>query len=42
LLPRFIDNQNRTQIEFESWVTGVGDLLPVRRKAHPVYIPVRS
>jgi peptidoglycan/xylan/chitin deacetylase (PgdA/CDA1 family) len=34
LLPRFTDNQNRTQIEFESWVTGVGDLLAVRRMAH--------
>jgi len=33
LLPRFVDQQTRTQIEFESWVTGVGDLLAVRRKA---------
>lgn len=33
LLPRFIDHQDRTQIEFESWVTGVSDLLAVRRKA---------
>jgi len=33
LLPRFIDHQNRTQLEFESWITGVGDLLAVRRKA---------
>jgi hypothetical protein len=33
LLPRFVDHQNRTQLEFESWVTGVGDLLAVRRKA---------
>jgi peptidoglycan/xylan/chitin deacetylase (PgdA/CDA1 family) len=33
LLPRFIDNQHRTQIEFESWVTGVGDWLAVRRMA---------
>ncbi|MFZ0322132.1 MAG: polysaccharide deacetylase family protein [Candidatus Sulfotelmatobacter sp.] len=33
LLPRFVDQQNRTQIEFESWITGVGDLLAVRRKA---------
>jgi peptidoglycan/xylan/chitin deacetylase (PgdA/CDA1 family) len=39
LLPRFIDNQNRTQIEFESWVTGVGDILAVRRRAKPQYIP---
>jgi peptidoglycan/xylan/chitin deacetylase (PgdA/CDA1 family) len=33
LLPRFIDHQNRDQLEFESWITGVGDLLAVRRKA---------
>jgi len=33
LLPRFVDHQNRTQLEFESWITGVGDLLAVRRKA---------
>jgi len=33
LLPRFIDHQNRTQLEFESWVTGVGSLVAVRRKA---------
>jgi len=33
LLPRYIDHQHRLQIEFESWTTGVGDLLAVRRKA---------
>jgi peptidoglycan/xylan/chitin deacetylase (PgdA/CDA1 family) len=33
LLPRFIDHQNRTQLEFESWIAGMGDLLAVRRKA---------
>jgi peptidoglycan/xylan/chitin deacetylase (PgdA/CDA1 family) len=33
LLPRYIDHQNRTQLEFESWVTGVGALAAVRRKA---------
>jgi peptidoglycan/xylan/chitin deacetylase (PgdA/CDA1 family) len=42
LLPRFIDNQNRLQIEFESWVTGVGDLLAWRRMAAQHYIPNRS
>ena len=31
LLPRFIDHQNRTQIEFESWLTGLGDILALRR-----------
>jgi peptidoglycan/xylan/chitin deacetylase (PgdA/CDA1 family) len=39
LLPRFIDNQNCTQIEFESWVTGVGELLALRRTAIPKYLP---
>jgi peptidoglycan/xylan/chitin deacetylase (PgdA/CDA1 family) len=33
LLPRFIDHQHRTHIEFESWLTGVGDLLALRRMA---------
>ena len=33
LLPRFIDHQQRTEIEFESWLTGVGDLLAFRRTA---------
>lgn len=33
LLPRFIDHQHRTDIEFESWLTGVGDLLAIRRMA---------
>jgi peptidoglycan/xylan/chitin deacetylase (PgdA/CDA1 family) len=39
LLPRFVDNQNRTQIEFESWVTGVGGLLAFRRAAPEAYVP---
>lgn len=39
LLPRFIDNQSRTSIDFESWITGVGDLLAVRRAARQRYIP---
>lgn len=39
LLPRFIDNQGRTSIDFESWITGVGDLLAVRRAARQRYIP---
>jgi peptidoglycan/xylan/chitin deacetylase (PgdA/CDA1 family) len=33
LLPRYIDHQDRTQLEFESWIAGVGDLVAVRRKA---------
>ncbi len=39
LLPRFVDNQMRTQLEFESWVAGVGDLLAFRRVAAQKYIP---
>jgi peptidoglycan/xylan/chitin deacetylase (PgdA/CDA1 family) len=42
LLPRYIDHQNRTQIEFESWLTGVGDLLAVRRKASQTVVPAAS
>jgi peptidoglycan/xylan/chitin deacetylase (PgdA/CDA1 family) len=32
LVPRFIDHQNRTHIEFESCLTGVGDLLAIRSR----------
>jgi hypothetical protein len=39
LLPRFVDSQSRTQIEFESWAAGVGDLLALRRNAAQKYIP---
>lgn len=39
LLPRYIDNQSRAPIDFESWITGVGDLLAVRRAARQRYIP---
>jgi peptidoglycan/xylan/chitin deacetylase (PgdA/CDA1 family) len=39
LLPRFIDNQNRTQVEFESWAVGVGDLLAFRRVASQTFVP---
>ena len=39
LLPRFVDNQNRDSIDFESWITGVGELLAVRRAAPQVYVP---
>jgi len=33
LLPRFIDHQDRSQLEFESWISGVGDWLAWRRMA---------
>jgi peptidoglycan/xylan/chitin deacetylase (PgdA/CDA1 family) len=40
-LPRFVDTENRTELEFESWLTGVGDLLAVRRSASQVYVPAQ-
>jgi len=39
LLPRFIDSQTRTQVEFESWAAGVGDMLAFRRSATQNYVP---
>jgi peptidoglycan/xylan/chitin deacetylase (PgdA/CDA1 family) len=39
LLPRFVDHADRTEIEFESWLTGVGDLLAFRRASSQVYVP---
>ena len=42
LLPRFVDTRNRTQIEFESWIAGVGDLLAFRRAAAQKYVPGRD
>jgi peptidoglycan/xylan/chitin deacetylase (PgdA/CDA1 family) len=33
LLPRFVDNSTRSSAEFESWLTGVGDLLSFRKEA---------
>jgi peptidoglycan/xylan/chitin deacetylase (PgdA/CDA1 family) len=39
LLPRYIDHERRRQVEFESWTSGVGDLLALRRKAVQRPIP---
>ena len=39
LLPRIVETNGRTVLEFESWLTGVGDLLAVRRAATQRYIP---
>jgi peptidoglycan/xylan/chitin deacetylase (PgdA/CDA1 family) len=39
LLPRFVDTTKRTAVEFESWLTGVGDLLAFRRAATQQYSP---
>jgi peptidoglycan/xylan/chitin deacetylase (PgdA/CDA1 family) len=40
LIPRFIDNQCQRAIDFESWISGVGDLLALRRAATQRYVPV--
>jgi peptidoglycan/xylan/chitin deacetylase (PgdA/CDA1 family) len=39
LLPRFIDSYSRTQLEFESWISGVGHFLALRRAASQKYLP---
>jgi peptidoglycan/xylan/chitin deacetylase (PgdA/CDA1 family) len=38
LLPRFVDTTGRSQTEFESWISGVGSLLAVRKAASQRYI----
>jgi peptidoglycan/xylan/chitin deacetylase (PgdA/CDA1 family) len=38
LLPRFVDTSGRTQLEFESWLSGVGSLIAVRRAAPQRYV----
>lgn len=39
LLPRFVDTSMRTQLEFESWISGAGALLAVRTAATQAYVP---
>lgn len=39
LLPRLVDTSERTNIEFESWLTGVGHFLSRRRRAPLAYVP---
>jgi hypothetical protein len=34
-----VDNQYRTPIDFESWLSGIGDLLAIRRAATQNYTP---
>ncbi len=38
LLPRFVDTSSRTELEFESWLSGVGSALALRRAAPQKYI----
>jgi peptidoglycan/xylan/chitin deacetylase (PgdA/CDA1 family) len=37
LLPRLVDTSERTDLEFESWLTGIGHLLSRRRRAALAY-----
>ena len=37
LLSRFVDTTGRTQLEFESWVSGVGALIALRKAATQRY-----
>jgi peptidoglycan/xylan/chitin deacetylase (PgdA/CDA1 family) len=39
LLPRFVDTSTRTQLEFESWLAGVGSRFAIRKAASQRYIP---
>jgi len=38
LLPRFVDTTGRTPLEYESWLSGVGSMLAIRRIASQRYI----
>jgi peptidoglycan/xylan/chitin deacetylase (PgdA/CDA1 family) len=42
LIPRYVDTQVRTEIDFESWISGVGDLLAIRRAGGKKYIPYET
>jgi peptidoglycan/xylan/chitin deacetylase (PgdA/CDA1 family) len=39
LLPRYVDHQRRTQLDFESWITGVGEFLAMNRRASQKAVP---
>ena len=39
LLPRFVDTSGRSDLEFESWVGGVGHFLSFRKRAKSAYVP---
>jgi len=40
LLPRFVDTSRRAQVEFESWLSGVGSLIAVNKASPQRYVPV--
>ena len=42
LIPRYVDTQKQTAIDFESWVSGVGDLLAIRRAGGKKYVPYET
>jgi hypothetical protein len=39
LLPRLVDTTGRTDLEFESWVSGVGHFLSRRKRGRLAYVP---
>jgi hypothetical protein len=42
LLPRVVDTSGRSQLEFESWLCGVGNLLAMRKAAPQQYVVPRD
>jgi peptidoglycan/xylan/chitin deacetylase (PgdA/CDA1 family) len=38
LLPRMVDTSGRTDLEFESWLTGVGEFLPRRKRTRNAHL----
>jgi peptidoglycan/xylan/chitin deacetylase (PgdA/CDA1 family) len=42
LIPRYVDTQVRAEIDFESWISGVGDLLAIRRAGGKKYVPYET
>jgi|SRR5579862_2084879 len=39
VLPRMVDSSGRTLLEFEAWLTGVGEFLAINRTASQTYTP---
>ena len=42
LLPRFVDTYDRTEVEFESWLSGIGSLIAMRRVSTQTYQPPKD